>query len=147
NDQVVLSLARNNGAKLSDHGYSLLVDRARDSQKLACAVFNRADIPRQQVLALFKKASAAVRQELEAEAGRKAEETFEALKLAGQSLQETTQADSQRYADARQRITALQRAGRLSEEEILAFARQGEFEEVVIAISELSCLPAAQTER
>jgi uncharacterized protein (DUF2336 family) len=147
NDQVALNLAKNNGVKLSDHGYSLMVDRARDSQQLACAVFNRADIPRQHMLALFKKASAAVRRELEVKAGKKAEETFEALKLASQRLQETTQGDSQRYASARLRIAELQQAGHLSEREILAFARQGEFEEVVIAISELCCLPAAQTER
>ena len=147
NDQVVLNLAKNSGAKLSDHGYSLMVDRARDSQQLASAVFNRADIPRQHMLALFKKASAAVRRELEVEAGRKAEETFEALKLASQRLQETTQEDSQRYASARLRIAELRQAGCLSEKEISAFARQGAFEEVVIAISELCRLPEAQMER
>jgi uncharacterized protein (DUF2336 family) len=147
NDQVVLNLAKNSGAKLSDHGYSLMVDRALDSQQLACAVFNRVDIPRQHMLALFKKASAAVRKELELEAGRKAEETFEALKLASQRLQETTQEDSQRYASARQRVAELQQAGCLSENEILAFARKGEFEGVVVAISELCSLPEAQTER
>jgi uncharacterized protein (DUF2336 family) len=147
NDQVLLNLAKNSGAKLSDHGYSLMVDRARDSQQLACAVFNRADIPREHMLALFKKASAAVRKELELEAGRKAEETFEVLKLAGQRLQEATQEDSQRYASARLRIAELQQAGCLSEKEILAFARQGAFEEVVVAISKLCCLPAIETER
>ena len=147
NDRVVLNLAKNSGAKLSDHGYSLMVDRARDSQQLACAVFNRADIPREHMLALLKKASAAVRNELQLEAGRKAEEVSEALRLASQRLQETTQEDSRRYADARLRIAELQQAGCLSEKEILTFARQGKFEEVVIAISELSCLPAAQTER
>ena len=147
NDQVVLNLAKNSGAKLSDHGYSLMVDRARDSQQLASAVFNRADIPRQHMLALFKKASATVRRELEVEAGRKAEETFEALKLASQRLQETTQGDSQRYASARRRIAELRQAGCLSENEISAFARQGEFEGVVVAISELCSLPEAQTEQ
>jgi uncharacterized protein (DUF2336 family) len=147
NDQVVLNLAKNSGAKLSDHGYSLMVDRARDSQQLACAVFNRADIPRQHMLALLKKASAAVRSELQLEAGRKAEEVSESLRLASQRLQETSQEGSQRYASARLRVAELQQAGCLSEKEILEFARQGAFEEVVIAISELCGLPPAQTER
>jgi uncharacterized protein (DUF2336 family) len=147
NDKVVLNLAKNSGAKLSDHGYSLMVDRARDSGKLACAVFNRADIPRQHMLALLKKASAAVRSELQLEAGRKAEEVSEALKLASQRLQETSREDSQRYANARLRVAALQQAGCLCEKDILAFARQGEFEEVVTAISELCGLPAGETER
>jgi len=147
NEQVMLNLARNSGAQLSDHGFSLMVDRARDSRQLACAVFNRADIPRQHMLALFEKASAAVRGELEQEAGRKAGEVAEALRLASQRLQEASQEDSSRYASARLRVAALQEAGTLSEKELLAFARQGEFEEVVIAISELCRLPAAQIER
>jgi hypothetical protein len=41
----------------------------------------------------------------------------------------------------------LQEAGALSEKELLGFARHGEFEEVVIGISELCRLPAAQIER
>jgi len=118
NDQVVLNLAKNSGAKLSDHGYSLMVDRARDSRQLACAVFKRADIPRQHMLALLEKASAAVRSELQLEAGRKAEEVSEALKLASQKLQETSQEDSQRYANARLRVAVLQQAGCLFEKEI-----------------------------
>ena len=151
NDQVVLNLAKNSGAKhlaiVGSLGAKLMVDRATDSQQLASAVFNRADIPRQHMLALFKKASAAVRRELEVEAGRKAEETFQALKLASQRLQETTQEDSQRYASARLRIAELRQAGCLSEKEISAFVRQGAFEEVVVAISELCSLPEAQMER
>jgi hypothetical protein len=62
-------------------------------------------------------------------------------------LQEKSQEQSRSYANARSRVAALQQAGTLSEREILAFARQGEFEEVVIALSELCGLPTAQTER
>src|SRR5215470_4988761 len=146
-EQVMLNLAKNNGAKISERGYSMMVDRAKDSQQLACAIASRADIPRQHMLALFEKASTAVRKELETEAGRKAKEVAEIVRLATQKLQESSQEKSKSYANARARVAALQQAGALSENEILAFARKGEFEEAVVAVSELCSLPAAQTER
>jgi uncharacterized protein (DUF2336 family) len=146
-DRVMLTLAKNSGAKFSERGYSMMVDRAKDSQQLACAVFNRADIPRHHMLALCEKASAIVRKELENEAGRKAEEIATAVILASQKLQEQSHEESKNYASARLRVAALQRASGLSESEVLAFARQGEFEEAVVAISEMCGLPAAQTER
>jgi uncharacterized protein (DUF2336 family) len=145
--RVMLTLAKNSGAKFSEQGYSVMVDRAKDNQQLACAIFNRADIPRHHMLALFEKASATVRKELEIEAGRKAEEIAAAVRLASQKLQEKSQEESKSYASARLRVAALQRAGGLSESEVLAFARQGEFEEAVVAISEMCGLPAFQTER
>jgi uncharacterized protein (DUF2336 family) len=145
--RVMLTLAKNSGAKFSEQGYSVMVDRAKDNQQLACAIFNRADIPRHHMLALFEKASAAVRKELEIEAGRKAEEIAAVVRLASQKLQEKSQEESKSYASARLRVAALQRAGGLSESEVLAFARQGEFEEAVVAISEMCGLPAFQTER
>jgi uncharacterized protein (DUF2336 family) len=146
-DRVMLTLAENSGAKFSERGYSMMVDRAKDSQRLACAIFNRADIPRHHMLALFEKASATVRKELEIEAGRKAEDIAVAVRLASQKLQEKSREESKSYASARLRVAALQQAGGLSESEVFAFARQRDFEEAVVAISEMCGLPTAQTER
>jgi uncharacterized protein (DUF2336 family) len=147
NDQVVMTLAQNNGAELSERGYSAMVERARDDRQLAQAVWNRPDIPRPHLTALFEEASEAVRCQLEAEGGRKVEEIAAAVRLARQQLEETSQQKSSAYADARKRIVALKETGGLSEAHILSFARQGQFEEVVIAVSELGALPAIDTER
>ena len=146
NDQVVMTLAQNNGAELSERGYSVMVERARDNRQLAHVVWNRPDLPRSHLLALFEKASEAVRYQLETEGGRKAEEIVAAVKLARQQLQETTHEESSAYVDARGHIAALQLTGGLSETHILSFARQGQFEEAVIAISELGGVPAIDTE-
>ncbi len=147
NDQVAVALARNEGAKFSEQGYSVMVDRAKDDQQLARAVWLRQDIPRQQLLALFEKASDAVRRELEAQADKKAQEIATAVRLASQRLQEKSQQSSAAYAHAKSSIAALQQNGGLSETHILSFASQEKFEEVVVAMSELSKLSAADIER
>jgi uncharacterized protein (DUF2336 family) len=147
NDQVAVALARNEGAKFSEQGYSVMVDRAKDDQQLARAVWLRQDIPRQQLLALFEKASDAVRRELEAQADKKAQEIATAVRLASQRLQEKSQQSSAAYAQAKSSVAALQQNGGLSETHILSFASQEKFEEVVVAMSELSKLSAADIER
>ncbi len=147
NGRVVMTLAQNNGAELSERGYSVMVERAKDNRQLARVVWNRQDIPRPHLVALFEKASEAVRYQLEAEGGRKAEEIAAAVKIVQQQLEQASQADSSAYADARAIIAALKQTGGLSEAHILAFARQGQLEEVVIAVSELGELPAIDAER
>jgi uncharacterized protein (DUF2336 family) len=147
NDQVTLTLAQNNGAELSEHGCSILVERAKDSRELAWIVWRRKDIPRQHVLALFERASTAVRQQLETDGRAKVEEIAAAVRLAGQKLQEKTQESSEAYAKARAQIAALKETGGLSESHILSFARQRRFEEVVTSISEMSLIPPSEIER
>lgn len=147
NDQVVLTLAQNNGAELSERGYSTMVERARDNWQLAQAVWCRPDIPRPHLVALFEKASEAVLGQFEAESDRHAGSIAATVRLARQQLEEASQEQSGAYADARKHIAKLKETGGLSEAHILSFARQGQFEEVVVAISELGELPAIDTER
>ena len=147
NDQVAVNLARNEGAKFSEQGYSVMVDRAKDDQQLARAVWLRQDIPRQQLLALFEKASEAVQRELETQADKKAQEVEAAVRLASQRLQEKSQQSSAAYAQAKASVAALQQNGGLSETHILSFASQEKFEEVVVGVSELSKLSAPDVER
>ncbi len=90
NDQVMMALARNTGAELSERGYSVIVERAKDNGPLARVVWTRPDIPRPHLVALFEKASAAVQSQLEAEGGRRAEEITAAVKLARQQLEEAS---------------------------------------------------------
>ena len=144
-DCVVLTLAKNNGAALSDRGYSMMIERASQNGELAGAMWNRRDIPRQHLLALFKKASEAVRQQLEAQEGQ-TPELAAAVRLARQSLEELSRQSSTDYVAAREHIRALQESGGLSESHVLESARQGEFEKVVIAIAQLSGLAEAEIE-
>ncbi|AMN41320.1 DUF2336 domain-containing protein [Rhodoplanes sp. Z2-YC6860] len=146
-DQVVMALAQNGGAVLSERGYTAMVERAHDNRRLASAVWSRPDIPRPHLVALFEKASEAVRRQLEAEGGAKAEEVAAAIGLARRRLKEASQERSTAYAEARKQIATLKETGGLSEAHILSFARQGQFEAVVTAVSEFGQIPAIDTER
>ncbi len=64
NREVILSVARNEGARFSDSGYSALVDRSIDDDVLAVCVGLRKDIPREHFQVLISKASAVVFEKL-----------------------------------------------------------------------------------
>jgi uncharacterized protein (DUF2336 family) len=147
NGEVVLTLARNGGARLSDRGRSVMLERAQNDAALARVLCHRPDIPRQQILAVIEKASAAVRQDpvLRAEAG--APQLAVALEHASQTLQDRSRSSSAGYARAKARIAALKQTGGLSESHISSFAREGLFEEVVVAIAEMTGLPTGDMER
>lgn len=60
----VLSVTRNEGARISNSGYSQLVDKSIDEEVLAICVGMRKDIPRQHFHTLISKASEVVFQKL-----------------------------------------------------------------------------------
>jgi uncharacterized protein (DUF2336 family) len=146
NDQVALTLAGNDGARLSERGRSVMLDRARNDQALAKLMCNRQDIPRQQILSLIEKASAAVRENLELQAGAMSPQLDFALEHASRKVQEHSRDSSAGYTRACASVAALKQTGGLSERHISTFAREGAFEEVVVAISEMSNLPISETE-
>jgi uncharacterized protein (DUF2336 family) len=147
NDEVVLTLAKNNDAKLSHHGYSVMVDRAKDSRPLASCIWNRPEIPRQHLLALFEQASEAVRCELELSGKHRMQEIAAAVGMSSRHIRKETLEKSHAYLEARSRIKALQATGGLAESHIVEFAKQGQFEEIVVALAEMGSLPADVTER
>jgi uncharacterized protein (DUF2336 family) len=148
---VVLTLAGNSGAKFSEKGQSALLDRACDDAQLAHAVWCRPDIPRPQLLALLDKASAVVRQQLIAEgqmdSGLRAREIANVLHEANRRLRSDSQVISSGYFRARQRVAAVQQKSGLSEQALLAFIHEQCFEEVVVALAEMSGLIATDIER
>ena len=147
NSQVLLTLASNSGAALSDGGYALIIERAKEDMKLATVLWNRRDISRQQIVMLFERASAAVRTAMERTAGKNFPEVLAAIALVKRKLLDKTLDLSRAYADARTRIAELHEAGGVKEANVLYFTQQGQFEELVVALSSLSRLPAGEIER
>lgn len=133
--QVVHSVARNNGARFSDAGFRMLVKRSAGDDALAAQVGVRRDLPRQHFLQLLQEASVAVRSRLAAE-NPEAGAALEAVlgDVVG-GIRSETRKVSRDYADARGRVEALHKAGRLGENEIHGFARERRFEETAIALS------------
>jgi len=147
NRQVALSTAKNPGAAFSEFGYSTLVRRSKDDDKLALCVWSRAGIPRQHLLKLFAEASESVRLTLEATDLRKAALIREMVARASNEIQTTAREDSNGYSVAYSHVQSLHKAGKLDEARLADFAKAGKFDESAVALSMLCDLPVGLIER
>jgi uncharacterized protein (DUF2336 family) len=147
NQQVALSTAGNPGAAFSEFGYSTLVRRSQDDDKLAQCVWSRPEIPRQHLLKLFADASESVRLTLEATDRRKAGLIREMVAQASNQIQTKARDESAGYAAAYTLVEDLHNAGELDEAGLAAFAQKGKFDETAIALSLLCDLPIGLIER
>jgi uncharacterized protein (DUF2336 family) len=147
NRQVTISTAGNPGAAFSDFGYSTLVRRSRRDDMLAVRVWSRTDVPRQHLLRLFVEASESVRVTLEAADRRKAGLIRAMVAQASNKVQSAMREESAAYAAALNRVRALQEAGALNEARLADFAKAGQFDEAVVALSMLCDLPVGPIER
>jgi uncharacterized protein (DUF2336 family) len=133
--QVAHSVARNAGARFSDAGFRILVRRSANDEGLALQVGARSDLPRQHFLSLLEQASATVRTRLAMENPRASAAVQNVLNEVIGGIRAETRKTSDSYANAREEVLALRRAGRLNESEIYRFAREGRFEHTALALS------------
>lgn len=144
---VVSSTARNGGAKFSEFGVSNLVKKACSDGNLALSVWSRSDIPRQNLVKLFADASESIRDQMMKADPRRAELIKTAVAEVTNEIQARTRADSDSFSAARSHVEALHSAGQLSESQLNAFAGEGSFEKVTVALSLLCQLPIGVVER
>jgi uncharacterized protein (DUF2336 family) len=147
NQQVATSTVRNPGANFSEFGYSTLVKRAEADGDLAACIWRRTEIPRPHLLTLFLAASQTVQQQLQSINPRRADEVEAIIGCARDELQTESREHSPAYLAARLHVESLRNAGRLSEPEVLAFARAGKFDETSVALSLMCELPIGLVER
>ena len=147
NGEVALSTARNFSAKLSNFGYTTLVQRSKDDDGLALSVWSRPEIPRQHMLQLFARASEAVRAKLEATDPRRAELIRSLVAGASDKIQAEARDTITGYAQTRAAIEALHAAGELGATQVTAFACDKRFDETAIALSLMGDLPTGLVER
>jgi uncharacterized protein (DUF2336 family) len=133
--QVAHSVARNSGARFSDAGFRMLLKRSAGDEALAMHVGARRDLPRQHFLSLLQQASSAVRTRLAVENPHAAATVQNVLTEVVGGIQSETRKVSDVYVHAREEVTALKRAGHLGESEVYRYAREGRFEETVVALS------------
>jgi len=98
--RVVHRVVGNTGARFSLAGYERLTTRARRSRKLALALAQRNDLPRQYLLKLLETASAAVRAELETANPLAAAAIRDAIDEVATSAQHEARVASRHYAVA-----------------------------------------------
>ncbi len=139
--QVVLSTAKNDGAKFSNTGFVSLVRRAEGDELLTRCVGSRPDLPRQLFEQLLEKASDVVRAKLQAESphARRAVDAVVSDVTDQIWRQSFTQAPAE--AAAHVFVELLNRTGQLDAAKLEAFARAGRFAETVLALATMADLP------
>jgi uncharacterized protein (DUF2336 family) len=147
NNQVVASTVDNRGAEFSTFGMSIVVRRAQDNSDLALRVWSRPDISRQDQVKLFAQASEIVRKKLEAADPRRVTLIRSAVAKATEEIQASARDSSVDHALAHDHVKALYARGQLDEACLRGFAREGNFDRSVVALSLMCNLPIGLIER
>ena len=140
-DEVIQSTVNNPGAEFSERGFTRLVNRAEGDDNLATILGMRPTIPRHLYLKLIAKASATVRERLEAAHPRQAGEVPTAVREATRLARSAPAAITRETAIAHALVKSLYEDGRLDEFQVTAFAEAGKFDEANAALAALANVP------
>ncbi|QWG20108.1 DUF2336 domain-containing protein [Bradyrhizobium sediminis] len=146
NDEVIHSTVNNPGAEFSERGFTRLVHRAEGDDSLATCLGMRPTIPRHLYLKLIAKASATVRERLEAAHPRQAGEVPTAVREATRRARAAPVAITRQTEIAHALVKSLYADGRLDEIQVAAFAEAGKFDETNAAIAALANVPVSIAE-
>lgn len=145
--EVVASVARNEGARISGWGLLHMIKRADGDSILAEQLGLRKDVPRHIFQQLIAKASDDVRRRLESERPEMVEQIHCSVTDLTGELQSKFGPGSRSYFVAKRVVTAQHRLGNLNEGSISGYARAHRFDEVTIGLSLLCSLPGDVIER
>jgi uncharacterized protein (DUF2336 family) len=135
--EVIQTLATNAGARFSDTGYAALVEKADGDEILSEAVGAREDIPPRLLRDLLARATDAVRAKLLALLPpEKREQLSQIISTLSNAMKGATR--DGKYVEAEKTVQRLQQQGRLTDETIQGFAREGHLLEVIVAVAVLT---------
>jgi uncharacterized protein (DUF2336 family) len=146
NDEVIQSTVNNPGAEFSERGFTRLVNRAEGDDNLATCVGLRPTIPRHLYLKLLAKASAAVKERLEAANPQQASEVPTAVREATRRARSAPSAITRDTAIAHALVKSLYEDGRLDEHQVTSFAEAGKFDETNASVAALANVPVSIAE-
>jgi len=142
--QVARTVATNASARVSGKGYETLVDIAGEDASFVECLAQRQDIPHRHFRTLMTLAPEAVQRRIAATNPRLAERIRQAIMEAEAEAPKQVQRD---YSKAMVAVAALRQEGKLVDETVLSFAKDGHFEEAVAGLALLADLPAEATGR
>jgi len=145
--EVVNSVANNDGAHFSGFGFLHMIKRAEGDAILAENLGLRKDIPRHLFQQLIAKASDEVRKRLEKERPNMVDQIQGSVADIAGSLQSKFGPASRSFFVAKRLVTTQHREGNLNEGSISVYARSHKFEEVMIGLSLLCGIPNDVVER
>jgi uncharacterized protein (DUF2336 family) len=146
NDEVIQSTVNNPGAEISERGFTRLVNRADGDDNLATCLGLRPGMPRHLYLKLLARASATVRERLEAAHPKQAADVPVAVREATQRARSASSAMSKQTAIAHALVKSLHEDGRLDEHQVTLFAEAGKFDETNAAVAALANVPVGTAE-
>jgi uncharacterized protein (DUF2336 family) len=144
---VVHSVVKNKGARFSDAGFGILVNRSSDDDALASEVGQRNDIPRPHFLMLLEKASSAVRARLIAENPQASIAIDGVVAEVVGGIRDEYRNASPAFAAAEAAVERQNRIRRIGEADIYQYARDRRFEETAISLSIMCDTPIDVVER
>lgn len=147
NQEVVQSLARNSGARLSDFGFLHLIKRSDGDNILAEQLGVRTDISRHLFQQLVAKASDEVKKRLARANPAMFDQIQSSVAEVAGALHAKLGPVSRTYFVAKRLVTAQHQNGNLNESSISGYARSHKFDEVTIGMSLLCGMPPDVIER
>ncbi len=146
NREVLVSTATNAGSRFSSLGITTLVDKANLDEKLALSLWSRPDIPRQQMVRLFRQASEGLRLQLEAANPRQLNSIRTAISAASERVQEIARTESAEFRRESFKLTELHASGGLDENVLAQLVSQRSFDGIAMALSLMCNLPVGVLE-
>ena len=144
--EVAHSIATNQHARLSDHAFTKLLQRAEQDGVLAEKVGLRTDIPPRLFRQLLMQASDVVQKRLLAAA--KPETQAEIRRVLAKVTDEVAaKAAPRNYTAALAAVRALHKERKLSEADIAEYAKTGKYEETIAALATLCAVPVEVVDR
>ena len=136
--EVAQKLARNPGARFSETGFTTLVKHAETDESIAKKIGLRLDLPLRLLRELLLRATEAVRSWLLAHAPPEAKDEIQNViaAISNEVIRESTAPRD--FTHAQQMILSIKNAGKLNETALLGFAAARKYEEMVVALAELS---------
>jgi len=147
NQEVVKSVASNQGARFSGFGFLHMIKRAEGDSILAEQLGVRSDIPRHLFQQLIAKASDDVKKRLGREHPELVAQIQSSVSDVAGALQAKLGPASRSHFVAKRVVATQHRLGNLNEASIAGYARAHRFDEVTIGLSLLSSVPGDIIER
>jgi uncharacterized protein (DUF2336 family) len=145
--EVVRSVAKNNGACLSDFGILHMVKRSESDSILIEQLGHRKDIPRHVFQQLIAKASENAQKQLERERPEVASEMQSLVTDVTGKMHSKFGPASTNYFDAKREVARLHQYGNLNEDKIFEYSQSHKLEEATAGLALLCSLPVNVVER
>jgi uncharacterized protein (DUF2336 family) len=145
--EVVRSVAKNRGARLSHFGILHMIKRSKSDSILFDRLGHRKDIPRHLFQQLIAKASDNAKKRIERERPDAASQIQNLVTDVTGALHSKFGPASKSYFDAKREVSKHYRYGNLNEKKILEYAQSHRFAEATVGLSILCSLPADVVER